>query len=305
MLAEAIESGKNLIASDLGARGAMTELLRLQRPARERRLPRLHSKSKTNMRFEHTTILITGGGSGIGRGLAEAFHRLGNKVIVAGRDRAKLEAVAAANVGVEAMTFDVADALDVRRFARDVAERFPTLDVLVNNAGMMRAEDLKRGEPSDAEATVTTNLLGPIRLTAALLPTLLARPRAAVLNVTSGLAFVPMSSTPTYCATKAALHSYSQSLRDQLAGTPVEVIELIPPYVQTHLTGADHASDPRAMPLDDYIRATMAILTSAPDVREVVIERVAPLRRAEADGTFEATFAFLASLGRERLAKLH
>jgi len=130
----------------------------------------------------------------------------------------------------------------------------------------MKAEDLKSPPDylEDAEEIVTTNLLGPIRLTAALLPLLQNQPQAAVLTVSSGLAFVPLAQTPTYCATKAAIHSYSVSLRHQLKGTTTEVIEIIPPYVQTHLTGEHQANDPRAMPLGEFITEVMDILSNQP-----------------------------------------
>lgn len=252
------------------------------------------------MHMTENTILITGGGSGIGRGLAEAFHARGNKVIVTGRDQAKLRDVVARNPGVEALALDVSDAADVARFAAEVIARFPALDVLINNAGVMSLEDVQTGRTAEAEATIATNLLGPIRLTAALLPHLLGRPRAAVLNVTSGLAFVPMMGFPTYCATKAALHSYSLSLREQLAGTRVQVIEVPPPYVQTHLTGDHHASDPAAMPLDEYVAETMAILEANPDVQEALVERVKLLRFAEREGKFEAVFGHLTAMSRAR-----
>ncbi|MCA8959679.1 MAG: SDR family oxidoreductase [Planctomycetes bacterium] len=252
------------------------------------------------MQLDGNTILITGGGSGIGRGLAEAFVRLGNRVVITGRHRGKLEETVAAHPGIEAMVLDVTDPTAIRRFADEVTERYPSLDGLINNAGIMRGEDVTRGAVDDAEVTVTTNLLGPIRLTAALLPHLLARPRATVINVSSGLAFVPMAATPTYCATKAGLHAYSVALREQLAGTSVEVIEIVPPYVQTQLTGDHHASDPRAMPLADYIAETMAILRDEPNASEVIIDRVAGLRHAEARGTFEESLRFLTDLGRER-----
>jgi len=252
------------------------------------------------MQLKDDTILITGGGSGIGRGLAEAFRELGNTVILAGRNEARLEQVAAGDAGMHAARLDVTDAADIRRFAEELPERFPSLNVLINNAGIMLHEDVTRADVTDAEATIVTNLLGPIRLTAALLPHLQTRERAAILNTTSGLAFVPMAATPTYSATKAALHSYTLSLREQLAGTNVEVLELIPPYVRTHLTGPAQAEDERAMPLEDYIRDTMRILTEQPDTREVIIDRVAPLRHAEAQGTFEQVFAMLADMGRER-----
>lgn len=255
------------------------------------------------MLTQDNTILITGGGSGIGRGLAEAFHRLDNKVIITGRNKSKLDATTAANPGMESMTLDLTDAADIQRFAAEVVQRFPSLNVLLNNAGIMLYEDAAKPDLAVAEATVTTNLLGPIRLTAALMPHLLAKPRAAVLNVTSGLAFVPLPATPTYSATKAALHSYTVSLRDQLRDTSVEMIELAPPYVQTTLTGEQQMADPRAMPLDHYIRDTMAILTNQPETHEVIIDRVAPLRHAESNGNFDEILSQLSAMGRERHAE--
>ena len=252
------------------------------------------------MHTQNNTILISGGGSGIGRGLAEAFHRFGNSIIIAGRNQAKLDETVAANPGMESITLDVTDPGDIRRFAGEVAERHPSVNVLINNAGVMRNEDVSDHDLSLAEDTITTNLLGPIRLTAALLPQLRAHDRAAVLNVTSGLAFVPMAATPTYSATKAALHSYTISLREQLRDTGVEVIELIPPYVQTYLTGEAHATDERAMPLDEYIADTMAILSREPGVSEIVIDRVAPLRHAETQGAFAEVFDAISAMGRER-----
>jgi uncharacterized oxidoreductase len=173
------------------------------------------------MQTAQNTILVTGGGSGIGRGLAESFHRLGNQVIIAGRRREQLESVAAANPGMQLLTLDQSDAADIERFATEATQRHPELNVLINNAGIQHSEDLTAGRVAEAEAMVITNLLGPIRLIAALLPRLLAQPRSAVLNVTSALAFLPKAQVPTYCATKAALHSYTQSLRFQLRNTAV------------------------------------------------------------------------------------
>ena len=140
------------------------------------------------------------------------------------------------------------------------------------------------------EGTLTTNLLGPIRLTAALLPHLVKQPRAAIMTVSSGLAFVPLAMTPTYCATKAAIHSYSQSLRYQLKDTRVQVLELIPPYVQTELMGPRQANDPSAMPLKDFIAETMNILKTSPDATEICVERVRRLRFAEANGGYDSFF---------------
>lgn len=240
------------------------------------------------MEMRGNTILITGGASGIGRGLAEAFHALGNRVIVAGRRQAALDEATAANPGMVGMALDVEDAGAIRSFAARLAAEHPELNVLVNNAGIMRAEDLLASQDTtDAEATVTTNLLGPIRLTAALLPHLVEQPRATIMNITSGLAFVPWAMTPTYCATKAAIHSYTESLRYQLRDTRVQVIELVPPYVQTELMGAQQASDPNAMPLEDFLTESMHLLESAPGATEICVERVRPVRYAAAGGGYD------------------
>jgi len=238
------------------------------------------------MKTTGNTILITGGGSGIGRALAEAFHKLGNQVIIAARGRKSLDETIAANPGMKSVTLDVSDPKSIQSFAAQVTKDFPTLNVVINNAGIMKPENLLEAPNylSDAEAIVTTNLLGPIRLTAALLPSLRKQPRATIMTVSSGLAFVPLAMTPTYCATKAAIHSYTQSLRYQLKSTKVEVVELIPPYVQTTLMGDQQAEDPRAMPLKEFIDEVMSILKSQPDVKEVCVKKVYPLRFAAEGG---------------------
>ena len=253
------------------------------------------------MRMTENTILITGGGSGIGRGLAEAFHQRGNKVVIAGRGQAKLDATVAANPGIEALNLDLSDPADIARFAQELTARFPALNVVINNAGIMTVEDVKAAKTEVAERTIATNLLGPIRLTAALLPHLQAQPSAAVVNVTSGLAFVPLLATPTYCATKAALHSYSISLRAQLADTGVQVIELPPPYVQTELMGAEQASDPNAMPLAEFVAESMELFASQPDADEILVERVKLLRFAEKEGRYEEVFGHLSAMARSRM----
>jgi len=242
------------------------------------------------MKLTGNTILITGGGSGIGRGLATEFHKLGNQVIIAGRRKSALDETVAANPGMKAALLDILEAGAIRSFAAQIASDYPALNVLVNNAGIMRIENLQK-QPSglgDAEAIVTTNLLGPIRLTAALLPFLATQPAATVMNVSSGLAFVPLHTTPTYCATKAALHSYTQSLRYQLRSTQIDVVELIPPYVATDLL--DGRDDPRAMPLAQFIDEVMAILKAQPDVKEICVENVKGLRLASEKGVYENIF---------------
>jgi uncharacterized oxidoreductase len=242
------------------------------------------------MQMSGNTILITGGGSGIGRALAEAFHTIGNQVVIAGRRKALLDEVTSANPGMQAAILDIENADAIRSFAERTKSDYPALNVVIHNAGIMRQEFVQNGAVADAEAIVTTNLLGPIRLTTALLPLLQKQPQAAIITVSSGLAFMPRADTPTYCATKAAIHSYSQSLRYQLRDTSVRVLELIPPYVQTELMGPQQANDPSAMPLKDFIADVMSILKTSPDVSEICVERVKPLRFAEANGSFDAFF---------------
>jgi uncharacterized oxidoreductase len=242
------------------------------------------------MNLSGNTILITGGGSGIGRGLAEAFHALGNQVVIAGRRKQALDETTAANPGMKSLTLDIEDRTDIRAFAAEVAADYPSLNVLVNNAGIMRPEKLlaQQDDLADAEAMVATNLLGPIRLMAALISQLQDQPHSTIMNVSSGLAFVPMALTPTYCATKAAIHSYTQSLRCQLRTTKIEVLELIPPYVATDLMGG--ADDPRAMPLDKFLAEVMEILKTQPTPAEICVEGVKGLRFADESGKFDTIF---------------
>jgi uncharacterized oxidoreductase len=242
------------------------------------------------MKLTGNTILITGGGSGIGRALAEAFHANGNQVVIAGRRRELLEETIEANPGMTAAVLDIANGDAIRIFAEQIKIDYPELNVVIHNAGIMRPEFLREGALADAETTVATNLLGPIRLTAALLSLLEKQPQAAIMTVSSGLAFLPLAMTPTYCATKAAIHSYTQSLRYQLRDTSVRVFELIPPYVQTELMGPGQASDPNAMPLKEFIAETMSILKTSPDTTEICVERVIPLRNAEANGGYYVFF---------------
>lgn len=243
------------------------------------------------MNITGNTILITGGGSGIGRALAEALHAHGNQVIVAGRRESALKAVVEANPGMAWAALDVADPAAIRAFAAQVVRDHPALNVVINNAGIMLAEDLK-AEAFDldvVEATITTNLLGPIRLTTALLPHLRAQTASTVITVTSGLAFIPLVATPTYNATKAAIHSWTQSLRRQLADTSVEVLELAPPAVATDLMPG-HAENPQSMPLADFTSEVIGLIERGETPRgEILVERVKPLRFAEANG-YEAVF---------------
>ena len=241
------------------------------------------------MRLSGNTVLVTGGGSGIGRGIAEGFHKAGSQVIISGRRRNVLEETAAANPGMKYVELDIEDPATIRTVVEQLVRDFPTLNVLVNNAGIMKNTQAGDG-PIDEEAlvsTLTTNVMGPIRLTGALLAQMKSQPAAAIINVTSGLAFVPLAPAAVYCATKAAMHSYTLSLRFDLRNSAVKVIEVPPPYVQTDLT-PQNAVDPRAMPLKDYIDETMALL--ATDADEIRVERVKMLR-SDADHEKEAALA--------------
>lgn len=250
------------------------------------------------MKTSGNTILVTGGGSGIGAALARRFHAQGNRVIVAGRRRDALDAVIAGREGMFAMTLDVESAEGVEDFAQRVIAEHASLNVLINNAGIMRYETLDaQRDLADAEATITTNLLGPIRLTNALIDHLTGRPDAAIVNVTSGLAFVPLALAPTYSATKAAIHSYTAALRDALKDR-VEVIELAPPAVQTGLTPGQE-SRPGYQPLDEFIDEVMTLFGQQPTPAEILVGRVKPLRFAEREGRFDAAVAQMGEMVRK------
>jgi len=248
------------------------------------------------------TILVTGGGTGIGLGFAKAFHGLGNQVIVAGRRKSVLDEVAGRHPGMASYALDIQSPEEIARLAEWLRGNYPGLNALVNNAGIMREENLKEiTGTADMEAIVATNLLGPLRMTAALLPGLLAQPSATVINVSSGLGFVPLATTPTYCATKAAVHSYTQSLRYQLKDTNVQVIEVIPPYVATDLMGGSK-EDPAAMPLDEFIAEAMEIIKTQPYAGEILVERVKPFRHAAESINYE-NFYYRLNSGAKRVPR--
>ncbi|WP_413805795.1 SDR family oxidoreductase [Streptomyces sp. OE57] len=248
------------------------------------------------MKMTGNTILITGGTSGIGLGLALRLHEAGNKVIVAGRRKELLDEITAEHPGIDALVLDVADPDSIARARETVAASRPELNVLVNNAGIMQWENLL--DPAGlqvAEDHVATNLLGTIRMTYAFLPLLVGKDDAAVMNVTSALAFVPFPSTPAYSATKAALHSFSESLRIQLAGADagVQVIEVVPPGVRTTLLGQQ--DDDHAMPLDDFLTEVLGLLREKPDAKELVVEPARFIRDAVATGSYDDVLAMMTS----------
>jgi uncharacterized oxidoreductase len=222
------------------------------------------------MKMHSNTMFITGGGSGIGKGLAEAFHKLGNQVIIAGRREDVLKNTCAANPGMSYAVLDAANAASIRSVAESVTSKFPALNCVINNAGVQRYVNFSGNKPLDEKAMqeeIDTNLLGTIRGCAAFLPHLRTKEQATIINVSSGPALVPLSIFPVYCATKAAVHSFTLSLRHQLRDTKVTVIELIPPYVATDLGGpqAPRSGSPTPMPLNEFIAAAMDELASEAD----------------------------------------
>jgi short-subunit dehydrogenase involved in D-alanine esterification of teichoic acids len=247
------------------------------------------------MKTTGNTILVAGGTSGIGRALALRLHEAGNKVIVAGRRRDRLDQIAAENPGIEGEVLDITDEASIQRLYETVTAKHPRLNAVIAMAGIMSWERVLDPDSLDlAERTITTNLLGPIRLVHAFAPFLTRQPDAAILTVTSGLAYVPLAGSPTYSATKAAMHSYTESLREQLRDTSVQVIEIAPPLVRTQLNGAASDND-AAMPLDEFIEEVVGLLESEPDAAQILVDRVKPLRFAEADGTYDKVFAALAA----------
>ena len=246
-----------------------------------------------------STVFIPGATSGIGLGLARRLADAGSTVVVGGRRRALLDEITAADPRLDAVVVDVDDPDSITAAVHTVVSRHPTLDAVVTMSGIMRPEDLRDpGHLAAAEATITTNLLGTIRLVDAVLPQLLSRPRATLMTVSSGLAFTPLAAAPTYSATKAAVHSYTLALRTQLAGSAVEVLELVPPAVATDiLGGADFGGMPLEAFLDEVVTLLRADTGEGVGVGvgpEVLVQNVLPLRWAERDGKQEELIRALA-----------
>jgi len=246
------------------------------------------------MNITGNTIFIPGSTSGIGLALALALQANGNTVIVGGRRGGLLDKVAAEHPGIDTVVIDTTDAASIQSAASQVLDRHPDLNVLVPMAGIMQVEDWRKPEAflASAESVLTTNVLGPVRLIAAFIEHLRTRPDATIITVSSGLGFTPLAATPSYNASKAAIHMLSESIRLQLADTTVKVVELEPPSVRTALMPGQENSEV-AMPLDEFIAEVIALLKAQPDAKEIQVERVKFLRYGEARGDYDQVVALL------------
>lgn len=244
----------------------------------------------------HHTILIPGATSGIGLALALRLQAAGNTVIVGGRRSDRLAQLKAEHA-FGTIAIDTSDASSIRSSIAEVIAAYPELDTVMAMAGIMEPEDwhTSDGFLEIAERTVATNILGPIRVIAALVEQLSSRPDATILTVSSGLASVPLALTPTYNASKAAIHMLSESIRLQLADTSIQVVEIVPPAVQTALMGQQDSE--HAMPLDAFADEVIALLQSRPDAHEILVENVLPLRNAEVNGSYDQVVAALNGTG--------
>lgn len=245
------------------------------------------------MKSTGNTFLITGGGTGIGLALAQRWHDRGNHVIITGRRQQVLQDAVAGRERMTAYALDVTAPDAVDRFVQQVIADHPDINILVNNAGIFSAEKVTtRRDISDAERMIETNIVGPMRLTNAMIDHLSGQPNAALINVSSGLAFVPFPAAPTYSATKAALHAWTAAIRPLLKDK-VEVIEIVPPQVQTELTPGQ-SQDANSMPLDAFADEVITLLHATPTPAEVCVERVRYFREAEAKGQFDEALQMLA-----------
>lgn len=274
------------------------------------------------MRMTGNTIFITGGTSGIGRGLAEAFYERGNEVIICGRRKERLEEMRRRFPRMACLVLDVTRAESIRSFVRRLISEYPSLNCVINNAGVQMCVSFSGDGEFDDEglqAEININLLGPMRITAAVLPHLVrlgegksplkpkeglsgplfslsgvpfSTPVPTLINVSSGLAFVPMARFPVYCATKAGIHSWTMSLRHQLRSSGIKVVELIPPYVATELGGpgkAVPAGAPQPIALDAFIAETMRELET--DADEIAVGEAKRLVGTASTETIKQVFS--------------
>ena len=236
------------------------------------------------------TVLVVGGTSGLGLALGQRLAEAGSTVVVGGRRRALLDRIAAESPALGTVTVDVTEPASIAAARDAVLAEHPDLDTVITMSGVMLPEDLRDpGHLATAERVIATNLLGTIRVATAFTPHLVSRGSGAIVTVSSGLGFVPFPLTPTYGATKAGVHSYTQSLREQLRDNGVEVVELVPPHVATTLMGMQDV--PSAMPVADFTEEVVALLGQDPTPQEVLVGRVRPLRHAEVEGTLPELLA--------------
>lgn len=247
------------------------------------------------MKLTGNTILVTGGGSGIGQALAWQFAERGNTVIVAGRTEPSLAATVEGRADMHRLVLDVADDASVAQAVEQLGRDFPQLNMLIHAAGVMEREELGSGGTiATAAAVVNINLLGTMRIAEALIPLLDGKPDAVICTMSSGLGFVPLPSTPAYSASKAGVHSYSLSLRYRLQGR-IEVIEIAPPAVRTGLTPGQENFE-TYLPLEDYIDQTMANFEQVPTPPENLVSNVLPFRHAERQGKMDQMLDVLGKL---------
>jgi uncharacterized oxidoreductase len=226
------------------------------------------------MKIKDNTILITGGATGIGFALAEAFVKAGNKVLICGRRKAKLEEAKEKLPQIQIRQCDLSKKEDRESLCNWVKDNYKGLNILVNNAGVQRGINLRKGtaELFGGEDEIQINFVAPIYLSSYFAPLLLNKKEAAIINVSSGLGFVPIAMMPVYCATKAGIHIFSVSLRQQLKGSPVKVFEIVPPAVDTELgkdTTGESDQEYRGIPPGEVAAATLQALKN--DEYEIVI----------------------------------
>jgi short-subunit dehydrogenase involved in D-alanine esterification of teichoic acids len=244
------------------------------------------------MNITGNTVFVPGATSGIGLELALRLQEAGNLVVIGGRRTDVLERLRARH-GLSTVTIDTTDPASVLDARDRVLAEHPDLNVLVAMAGVMEAESIRSaGFLEDAEKIVDTNVLGPLRLVAAFIEHLQTRPEATLMTVSSGLAHTPLAITPTYNGSKAFIHQFTETIRLQLAGTSVQVIELVPPAVRTELMSGGSQNE-RYLPLDAYVDEVMALLTNEPDAREILVEAVKFLRFSEKENRYDDAVAAL------------
>lgn len=226
------------------------------------------------MNIQGNTILITGGASGIGLALAESLLKAGNKVIICGRREDRLKQAKKNFPKIHTHVCDISKEAQRKALYNWVKEEFPNLNILINNAGIQKMVNLKNGTGglSRGESEISTNLVAPLYLVARFIPFLLGNPQSAIINVSSGLGFIPIAAMPVYCATKAAIHSLTVSLRYQLKDTSIKVFEIIPPMVDTELGGGamqDMPKEERGIPPAELAKEVMGSL--AKDEYEIAV----------------------------------